>query len=116
MTASACAKHFFGYSLENCFHARDNCRFSFNAEMTQQEIEDTYLPAFQSSVEEGGVSGLMCREPLAVYSCPSLHLTWVMPPYLLYGVKYIGPVSLCVSGLMCREPLGCTATPLPAVS
>ena len=56
LKSSACAKHLFGYSLENCFHARDNCRFNFNANMTQQEIEDTYLPAFQSAVQ-------VCRSP-----------------------------------------------------
>jgi hypothetical protein len=32
-----------------------------NANLTQQEIEDTYLPAFEAAVEVGGVSGLMCR-------------------------------------------------------
>lgn len=62
LKSSACAKHFFGYSLENCFHPHDNCRFNFNANLTQQEIEDTYLPAFQTTVEVGRVSGLMCSE------------------------------------------------------
>ena len=60
--ASACAKHFFAYSLENCFHAHDNCRLNFNANVTQQEMEDTYLPAFEASVKVGKVSGLMCSE------------------------------------------------------
>ena len=60
LKSSSCAKHFFAYSLENCFTLGDNCRLNFDAELTQQEIEDTYLPAFQSAVELGRVSGLMC--------------------------------------------------------
>ena len=60
LRSSSCAKHYFAYSLENCYTQGDNCRLNFNAQTTQQDIEDTYLPAFQSAVERGGVSGLMC--------------------------------------------------------
>jgi beta-glucosidase-like glycosyl hydrolase len=60
LKSSSCAKHYFAYSLENCYTFGDNCRLNFNAITTQQDIEDTYLPAFQSAVERGGVSGLMC--------------------------------------------------------
>ena len=60
LRSSSCAKHFFAYSLENCFTYGDNCRLNFNAVASQQDIEDTYLPAFQSAVQRGGVSGLMC--------------------------------------------------------
>ena len=77
MKSSACAKHFFGYSLENCFHPNDNCRFNFNANLTQQEIEDTYLPAFQATVEVGRVSGLMCSEN-AVNGVPTCANSWAM--------------------------------------
>ena len=77
LKSSACAKHYFAYSLENCFNAHDNCRFNFDANLTQQEIEDTYLPAFQSSVEVGRVSGLMCSEN-AVNGVPACANHWAM--------------------------------------
>ena len=77
LKSSACAKHLFAYSLENCFHARDNCRFNFNANLTQQEIEDTYLPAFQAAVEVGRVTGLMCSLN-AVNGVPSCANAWLM--------------------------------------
>ena len=77
LKASACAKHFFGYSLENCFEAKDNCRLNFNANMTQQEIEDTYLPAFEAAVKVGKVSGLMCSEN-AVNGIPACANAWAM--------------------------------------
>jgi beta-glucosidase-like glycosyl hydrolase len=75
LKASACAKHFLAYSLENCYLLGDNCRFNFNANISQQELEDTYLPAFQAAVEVGGVSGLMCSEN-SVNDIPS----WSAPP------------------------------------
>ena len=33
--SSSCAKHFFAYSLENCFIYGDNCRLNFNALVDQ---------------------------------------------------------------------------------
>ena len=77
LKSSACAKHFFAYSLENCFNAHDNCRFNFDANLTQQEIEDTYLPAFQTSIQVGRVSGLMCSEN-AVNGVPACANHWAM--------------------------------------
>jgi len=77
LKASACDKHFFGYSLENCFAAKDNCRMNFNANITQQEIEDTYLPAFEAAVKVGKVSGLMCSEN-AVNGVPACANAWAM--------------------------------------
>jgi beta-glucosidase-like glycosyl hydrolase len=74
---SACAKHYFAYSLENCFQQRDNCRFSFNAEVDQDELEDTYLPAFEHAVEVGRVSGLMCSEN-SINGIPACANHWAM--------------------------------------
>ena len=34
-------------------------RFQINAEITNQDLVDSYMPAFQSCVEKGRVSGLM---------------------------------------------------------
>ena len=40
--------------------AGDNCRLNFDAVVGQRDLEDSYMPAFQSAVELGAVSGLMC--------------------------------------------------------
>ena len=60
LKSSSCAKHFFGYNLENCYMFGDNCRLNFDAITSQQDIEDTYLAPFQAAVQKGAVSGLMC--------------------------------------------------------
>ena len=45
--------------------------------VTQQSIEDTYLPAFQHTVEVGRVTGLMCSEN-AVNGQPTCANSWAM--------------------------------------
>ncbi|KAL6962665.1 putative beta-D-xylosidase 7 [Sarracenia purpurea var. burkii] len=57
LQASACCKHFTAYDLENW---GGNNRFTFNAIVSKQDLADTYQPPFQSCVEEGRVSGIMC--------------------------------------------------------
>ena len=92
LKASATVKHFFAYSVENCFHAHDNCRFNFNANVTRQEIEDTYLPAFQSTVEVGRVSGLMTSEN-AVNSIPPSANGWALTTVLRDAWGFEGYVT-----------------------
>ena len=67
LKASACLKHYVAYSLENSSrfaHGRPLTpyvdRHHFNAIVTEQDLEDTYLPPFQSGVAVGNASGLMC--------------------------------------------------------
>ena len=55
--ASSCCKHFAAYSEEN-WGGVD--RYHFDAQVTAQEWEDTYLPAFQACIVHGRASGLMC--------------------------------------------------------
>ena len=50
LRASACAKHYFAYNLENCYTYGDNCRMNFDAVLPQRDIEDTFLPAFQAAL------------------------------------------------------------------
>jgi beta-glucosidase-like glycosyl hydrolase len=57
LKASACCKHFAAYSLEN-WHGMD--RYHFNAVVTDEDLVDTYLPAFQQCVEGGRASSIMC--------------------------------------------------------
>nr|GMD57075.1 probable beta-D-xylosidase 6 [Ipomoea batatas] len=54
---SACCKHLTAYGLE-MWH--EFSRYSFNAVVTRQDMEDTYQPPFKSCVEKGKASCLMC--------------------------------------------------------
>ncbi|XP_019154966.1 PREDICTED: probable beta-D-xylosidase 6 [Ipomoea nil] len=54
---SACCKHLTAYDLE-LWH--NFSRYSFNAVVTRQDMEDTYEPPFKSCVEKGRASCLMC--------------------------------------------------------
>lgn len=54
LRVSACPKHAYAYSME----ASDGTdRFQFNAVVTAQDLNDTYLPAFQASLSPGGGAG-----------------------------------------------------------
>ncbi|KAK1302368.1 putative beta-D-xylosidase 7 [Acorus calamus] len=57
LKASACCKHFTAYDLEN-WHGQT--RYTFDAQVSAQDLADTYQPPFQSCVEEGKASGIMC--------------------------------------------------------
>ncbi|KAE8077342.1 hypothetical protein FH972_015914 [Carpinus fangiana] len=57
LQASACCKHFTAYDLDDWKGVN---RFVFDARVTVQDMADTYQPPFQSCVEEGRASGIMC--------------------------------------------------------
>lgn len=57
LKASACCKHFTAYDLDRW---NGVLRYSFNAKVSVQDMEDTYQPPFKSCVEEGHASGIMC--------------------------------------------------------
>lgn len=73
LKASACCKHFAGYSLENW---EDTNRHIFDAIITEQDLADTYYPAFMSCASRGKASGVMCSYNAinGVPSCASKHL------------------------------------------
>lgn len=54
LKSSACAKHFAVHS------GPEWNRHTYNAEVSQFDLWDTYLPAFQRLVVDAGVSGVMC--------------------------------------------------------
>ncbi|XP_065876324.1 probable beta-D-xylosidase 6 [Euphorbia lathyris] len=54
---SACCKHLTAYDLEKWGNFS---RYSFNAVVTEQDLEDTYQPPFRSCVQQGKASCLMC--------------------------------------------------------
>ncbi|GKV44047.1 hypothetical protein SLEP1_g51276 [Rubroshorea leprosula] len=57
LQASACCKHFTAYDLDNW---KGINRFVFDARVTLQDLADTYQPPFQSCVQQGRASGIMC--------------------------------------------------------
>lgn len=54
---SACCKHFTAYDLDKWGNFS---RYSFNAVVTEQDMEDTYQPPFKSCIQQGKASCLMC--------------------------------------------------------
>ncbi len=53
MKAAACAKHFAVHS------GPEDVRHSFNAEVSNQDLHETYLPAFKACVQEAKVEAVM---------------------------------------------------------
>ncbi|BCJ94359.1 glycosyl hydrolase [Anaerocolumna cellulosilytica] len=53
LKVAACAKHFAVHS------GPEDIRHSFNAEVSLQDLNETYLPAFKACVEEGNVEAVM---------------------------------------------------------
>ncbi|GJN26924.1 hypothetical protein PR202_gb14891 [Eleusine coracana subsp. coracana] len=54
---SACCKHYTAYDMEKW---EGYNRYTFNAKVTEQDLEDTYQPPFKSCIQEGRASCLMC--------------------------------------------------------
>ncbi|KAL6660638.1 hypothetical protein ACP70R_001673 [Stipagrostis hirtigluma subsp. patula] len=57
LQTSACCKHATAYDLEDW---NGVARYSFDAQVTAQDLEDTYNPPFRSCVVEGKASCVMC--------------------------------------------------------
>ena len=72
LKASSCIKHYAAYSEEAD-------RNSFPAVVTSQDMADTYLPAFQSGVQHGKASGIMC-------SCACVLMCACVREHLSHGV------------------------------
>ena len=53
LKAAACAKHFAEHS------GPESVRHEFNAEVSEQDLRETYLPAFKACVQEGKVEAVM---------------------------------------------------------
>ena len=53
LKVSSCLKHYAAYNEEAG-------RNSFAAMVSSQDMEDTFLPAFQAGVEKGNASSIMC--------------------------------------------------------
>ncbi|PUZ48158.1 hypothetical protein GQ55_7G222900 [Panicum hallii var. hallii] len=54
---SACCKHYTAYDMEKW---EGFSRYTFNAKVTAQDLEDTYQPPFKTCIQEARASCLMC--------------------------------------------------------
>ncbi|OVA15661.1 Glycoside hydrolase [Macleaya cordata] len=57
LKVAACCKHYTAYDVDNW---KGIDRYHFNAQVTQQDMEDTYQPPFKSCVKDGNVASVMC--------------------------------------------------------
>lgn len=57
LKAAACCKHFVAYSLED---SDMKTRHNFNALVSEQDLTDTYMPAFLACATSGKAAGVMC--------------------------------------------------------
>ncbi|XP_038979224.1 beta-xylosidase/alpha-L-arabinofuranosidase 2-like isoform X1 [Phoenix dactylifera] len=57
LKVAACCKHYTAYDLDNWKGIQ---RYTFNAVVTKQDLDDTFQPPFKSCVTEGNVASVMC--------------------------------------------------------
>ncbi|KAI3961623.1 hypothetical protein MKW92_043321 [Papaver armeniacum] len=57
LKVAACCKHYTAYDVDNWKGVN---RYTFDAKVTKQDMEDTYLPPFKSCVVDGNVASIMC--------------------------------------------------------
>jgi beta-glucosidase-like glycosyl hydrolase len=76
--ASACCKHYAANSMEHTTEGgQTHTRHDFSANISQQDLVDSYLKPFQSCVEKGKVSGLMCSYN-SINGVPSCANPWLL--------------------------------------
>jgi len=76
--ASACCKHYAANSMEHTTEGgQTHTRHDFSATISQQDLVDSYLLPFQSCVEKGKVSGLMCSYN-SINGVPSCASPWLL--------------------------------------
>eukprot|EP01013_Petalomonas_cantuscygni_P003871 TRINITY_DN14118_c0_g1_i1.p1 TRINITY_DN14118_c0_g1~~TRINITY_DN14118_c0_g1_i1.p1 ORF type:complete len:810 (-),score=165.70 TRINITY_DN14118_c0_g1_i1:209-2638(-) len=78
LLASSCCKHFVANSMEDStVDGAHWDRFDFDAQIPLRDLADSYMAPFQSCVEKGRVSGLMCSYN-AVNGVPSCANDWLL--------------------------------------
>ena len=85
LQASACCKHFVANEYEG--H-----RYGMDVSLSAQDLADSYLPPFQSCVEEGKVSGIMCAYN-AVNGEPCCANQWLLGTLLREAWQFDGYVT-----------------------
>ena len=72
LKTSACCKHFLAYDLED-WNSTD--RHHFDAVVTEADLANYYLPAFQACVQDANVSSLMCSVSFSPPRTSQAHTT-----------------------------------------
>ena len=76
--ASACCKHYVANSMDGSTEVGvHHDRNHYNANISQQDLLDSYMLPFQSCVEKGRVSGLMCSYN-AINGVPACANDWLL--------------------------------------
>ncbi|XP_057430084.1 beta-xylosidase/alpha-L-arabinofuranosidase 1 [Lotus japonicus] len=57
LKVAACCKHYTAYDVDNWKGVQ---RYTFNAVVSQQDLDDTFQPPFKSCVIDGNVASVMC--------------------------------------------------------
>lgn len=57
LKVAACCKHYTAYDLDNWKGIQ---RYTFDAKVSKQDMDDTYQPPFKSCVVDGNVASVMC--------------------------------------------------------
>ncbi|KAI3887300.1 hypothetical protein MKX03_017861 [Papaver bracteatum] len=95
LQASACCKHFTAYDLDNW---NGTNRFVFDAQVSLQDLADTYQPPFKRCIDEGKASGIMCayNRVNGIPSCVDFDLlskrargAWVLMGTIVLTLEYI---------------------------
>jgi len=89
LQASACCKHFVANELD-AWNGTD--RYHVDVFVPQQDLVDSYLPSFQTCVEQGKVSGIMCSYN-AVNGVPSCANDWLLGDLLRDSWGFDGYVT-----------------------
>ncbi|XP_031130367.1 beta-xylosidase/alpha-L-arabinofuranosidase 2-like [Ipomoea triloba] len=57
LKVASCCKHYTAYDVDNWKGIQ---RYTFNAVVTQQDMDDTFQPPFEACIREGNVASVMC--------------------------------------------------------
>ncbi|MBA0563050.1 hypothetical protein Golob_008056 [Gossypium lobatum] len=96
LKVAACCKHFTAYDLDN-WNGVD--RFHFNAQVSKQDIEDTFDVPFKMCVQDGNVASVMCsyNEVNGVPTCADPNLLrntvrgqWKLDGYIASDCDSVG--------------------------
>ena len=89
LQAAACCKHFVANELDG-WNGTD--RNHIDSYVPQQDLVDSYLPSFQTCVEQGKVAGIMCSYN-AVNGVPSCANSWLLGDLLRGAWEFDGYVT-----------------------
>ncbi|WP_075591177.1 glycoside hydrolase family 3 C-terminal domain-containing protein [Labilibacter marinus] len=112
LKSAACAKHYAVHS------GPEEVRHTFNAEPTQQDLYETYLPAFEALVTEAKVEGVMGAYN-AVYGEPACANTFLLKDVLRDQWNFDGYVTSdcgAIGGIVWKQKFVKTAPEAAAVA